>query len=91
MGDSMADWLAYGLENVVSETPEIGVIRKFRSLTGLPPGRVPRCLRLAAGGTRDPRGGDARFRRHNDRARRSPDHRRTPDPQRATAAYASEP
>src|SRR6516225_4689003 len=35
MGDSMADWLAYGLENAVSETPEIGVIRKFRSLTGL--------------------------------------------------------
>ena len=35
MGDSMADWLAYGLENAVSETPEIGVIRKFRSRTGL--------------------------------------------------------
>lgn len=37
MGDSMADWLAYGLEDALSETPEIGVIRKVRSLSGLLP------------------------------------------------------
>jgi len=37
MGDSMADWLAYGLEDAVSETPEIGVIRKVRSFSGLLP------------------------------------------------------
>jgi uncharacterized protein len=35
MGDSMADWLAYGLEDAISETPEIGVIRKVRSSSGL--------------------------------------------------------
>jgi uncharacterized protein len=37
MGDSMADWLAYGLEEALSETPEIGVIRKVRSFSGLLP------------------------------------------------------
>ena len=37
MGDSMADWLAYGLEDALSETPEIGVIRKVRSFSGLLP------------------------------------------------------
>lgn len=35
MGDSMADWLAYGLEDAFSETPEIGVIRKNRTFSGL--------------------------------------------------------
>jgi hypothetical protein len=28
MGDDMADWLAYGLEDVFSDTPEIRVVRK---------------------------------------------------------------
>jgi hypothetical protein len=37
MGDSMADWLAYGLEEALSETQEIGVIRKVRSFSGLLP------------------------------------------------------
>jgi uncharacterized protein len=37
IGDSMADWLAYGLEEVLSETPEIGVIRKVHSFSGLLP------------------------------------------------------
>ena len=37
MGDSMADWLAYGLEDALSETPEIGVIRNVRSFSGLLP------------------------------------------------------
>ncbi len=35
MGDSMADWLAYGLEDAFAETPEIGIIRKHRSFSGL--------------------------------------------------------
>jgi len=35
MGDSMADWLAYGLEDALSDTPEIGVIRKHRPGSGL--------------------------------------------------------
>jgi hypothetical protein len=34
-GDSLADWLAYGLEDVLSETPEIGVVRKHRAFSGL--------------------------------------------------------
>jgi uncharacterized protein len=37
MGDAMADWLAYGLEEVLSETPEVGVIRKVHTLSGLLP------------------------------------------------------
>jgi len=35
MGDSMADWLGYGLEDAFGETPEIGVVRKNRSGRGL--------------------------------------------------------
>ena len=35
MGDSMADWLAYGLEEAFADTPEIGIIRKQKPLSGL--------------------------------------------------------
>jgi hypothetical protein len=35
MGDSMADWLAYGLEDAFAEKPEFGVVRKHRSGSGL--------------------------------------------------------
>jgi uncharacterized protein len=35
LGDAMADWLAYGLEDAFSETPEIGIIRKHRTVSGL--------------------------------------------------------
>lgn len=35
MGDSMADWLAYGLEVAASESPDIGIVRKHRTLSGL--------------------------------------------------------
>src|SRR3954454_21170368 len=34
-GDSMADWLAYGLEEAFGDTPEIGVLRKNKTNTGL--------------------------------------------------------
>ena len=34
-GDSLADWLAYGLEDALSETPEIGIVRKHRAFSGL--------------------------------------------------------
>ena len=30
MGDGMADWLAYGLEDAYVEQPDMGVIRKAR-------------------------------------------------------------
>ena len=31
----MADWLAYGLEDIYSEQPEMGVIRKHKTVSGL--------------------------------------------------------
>jgi uncharacterized protein len=35
MGDANADWLAYGLEDSFSENPEIAVVRKHRTDSGL--------------------------------------------------------
>src|SRR4029450_11262174 len=35
MGDGHADWLAYGLEDAFSENPEIAVVRKHRTDSGL--------------------------------------------------------
>ncbi|MET0278445.1 MAG: SGNH hydrolase domain-containing protein [Pseudorhodoplanes sp.] len=35
LGDSMADWLAYGLEEALAETPEIGIVRKHKGYSGL--------------------------------------------------------
>ncbi|MGY2908092.1 SGNH/GDSL hydrolase family protein [Bradyrhizobium sp. URHC0002] len=35
LGDSMADWLAYGLEDVYADQPEMGVIRKHKISSGL--------------------------------------------------------
>jgi hypothetical protein len=34
-GDSMADWLAYGLEDAFEDSPEIGIIRKGKVGSGL--------------------------------------------------------
>ena len=35
IGDSMADWLAYGLEEVYADQPQIGIVRKIRVNSGL--------------------------------------------------------
>ena len=35
MGDANADWLAYGLEDAFSEKPDIGIVRKHRTDSGL--------------------------------------------------------
>src|SRR3954454_7001170 len=35
IGDAMADWLAYGLEDAYTERPDMGVIRKNRATSGL--------------------------------------------------------
>jgi hypothetical protein len=35
MGDGMADWLAYGLEDAFSDSPEIGIVRKNKIHSGL--------------------------------------------------------
>ena len=35
LGDAMADWLAYGLELAYADAPEIGVVRRHRTNSGL--------------------------------------------------------
>jgi uncharacterized protein len=35
LGDGMADWLAYGLEDAYAEQPDMGVIRKAKTVSGL--------------------------------------------------------
>jgi hypothetical protein len=35
IGDAMADWLGYGLEDAYSEQPDMGVIRKHKTVSGL--------------------------------------------------------
>ena len=35
LGDGMADWLAYGLEDTYAEQPDMGVIRKHKTVSGL--------------------------------------------------------
>ena len=35
MGDAMADWLAYGLEDAFSDTPEVAIVRKNKPRSGL--------------------------------------------------------
>jgi len=35
VGDAMADWMAYGLELAYADTPEIGVLRRHRTNSGL--------------------------------------------------------
>ena len=35
LGDAMADWLAYGLEDAYAERPDMGVIRKHKTVSGL--------------------------------------------------------
>jgi hypothetical protein len=35
LGDAMADWLAYGLEEAYADQPEMGVIRRHKTVSGL--------------------------------------------------------
>jgi len=35
LGDSMADWLAYGLEQAAADSPDIGILRRHRTYSGL--------------------------------------------------------
>src|SRR5262245_2091797 len=35
LGDGMADWLAYGLEEAYSDQPDMGVIRRSKTVSGL--------------------------------------------------------
>ncbi|MGC1355318.1 MAG: SGNH family hydrolase [Xanthobacteraceae bacterium] len=35
IGDTFADWLAFGLEQTLADTPEIGIVRKIRPSSGL--------------------------------------------------------
>ncbi len=53
LGDGMADWLAYGLEDAYSEQPDMGVIRKPKTVSGLikyqPKGEPPDWTTAAKG------------------------------------------
>lgn len=46
LGDAMADWLAYGLELAYGDSPEIGILRRHRTNSGL----------IRSEGRNDPRG-----------------------------------
>jgi uncharacterized protein len=35
LGDGMADWLAYGLEDAYADQPDIGIIRRHKTFSGL--------------------------------------------------------
>ncbi len=35
LGDGMADWLAYGLEDAYADQPDIGIMRRSKSISGL--------------------------------------------------------
>ena len=35
LGDGMADWLAYGLEDAYTEQPDMGIVRKAKNTSGL--------------------------------------------------------
>ena len=35
LGDGMADWLAYGLEDAYADQPDMGVIRRHKTISGL--------------------------------------------------------
>jgi uncharacterized protein len=35
IGDTFADWLSFGLEQTLADTPEIGIVRKIRPSSGL--------------------------------------------------------
>jgi hypothetical protein len=35
LGDAMADWLAYGLEDAYADQPDIGIIRRHKTVSGL--------------------------------------------------------
>ncbi len=35
LGDAMADWLAYGLEDAYNEQPDMGIIRRHKTISGL--------------------------------------------------------
>jgi hypothetical protein len=35
LGDSMADWLGYGLEQAYADSPEIGILRRHKTSSGL--------------------------------------------------------
>src|SRR5713226_2182221 len=55
LGDAMADWLAYGLEDAYAEQPDMGVIRRHKTVSGLikyQPKGDPADWAAAAKGTR---------------------------------------
>ena len=70
LGDAMADWLAYGLEDAFSEKPEFGVVRKHRTCWPRPLRSAAR-RRVAADRARGDRGGQTEIHRDDGRLPRS--------------------
>src|ERR1700744_671639 len=35
LGDALADWLAYGLEDAYADQPDVGIVRKHKTVSGL--------------------------------------------------------
>ncbi len=76
-GDAMADWLGYGLDQAFADTPEIGILRRHRTLSGLiradvrsdPRGDYPDWPQAAREIDRVP---EAEIRGDDDRAQRPP-------------------
>ena len=69
LGDSMADWLAYGLEDALGDPPELGVVRKNRASSGLIRyDSRNESAGLGAGDPRGDRGDQAEVHRHDGRA-----------------------
>ena len=76
MGDGMADWLAYGLEDAFSDTPAVGIVRKYKLHSGLIRYRGQERSRLVARRARHPRAGEGELRGHDARPQRPPEHPR---------------
>ena len=59
LGDAMSDWLAYGLEGAYADQPEMGVIRKSKTVSGLiryqPKGEPADWVTAAEGASSPPR------------------------------------
>ena len=85
MGDAMADWLAYGLEEAFAEKPEFGIVRKHRADLRPHPLRARAANRMGADRARDHRGRKAEIPRHDDRHQRPPGDPRARTPLRPPA------
>ena len=76
MGDGMADWLAYGLEDAFSDSPEVAHRPQEQDSFRPVALRGQKRSRLVARGARYPRAGESQLRGHDARRQRPPEHPR---------------